>query len=165
MLDKNFFQSLANKMRRDYENHIFKKALDVTGKKFKSYSRNKTKWASILARKNQRPNIPKEGLSYGEAKKMGILQRQDPAFKSSTAPVLSGDLKNDAKSVGTKTMAKIRFAVHGEKINHLASMGRVLTSQRNPLPKSTIKIIDREVIKEIERKLPKSETRRFPFSK
>tara|TARA_Y100001963_G_scaffold49551_1_gene69514 strand:- start:1865 stop:2362 length:498 start_codon:yes stop_codon:yes gene_type:complete len=165
MLDKKFFTSLASKMRKSYVNHIFIKGKDVYGREFKGYSTNKTKWASIMARKSERAKIPKEGLSYGEAKRMGILKRQDTGYKNTTSPILSGDLMNDAKPSSTMSSAKIRFTSHGGKINNLAKMGRVLTDDKQPLPKSVINMIDREVGKEIKLKLPKSKRFKFKLGK
>ena len=158
MLDRKFFRSLSNAMRKDYVKHIFENGKDVFDKRFKTYSTNKTKWASILARKNERKKIPKEGLSYGEAKRMGILKRQASAYKNKTSPVLSGDLMNDAKSFSTNRSATIIFAKEGAKIKHLAEMKRkrVLTDKKQPLPKKVINYLNNEVDKEIKKQFPKN---------
>ena len=142
MLDKKFFTSLANKMRKDYVDHIFEKGIDVNGSKFKSYS-----------------------SKYGIRKRQNKFKRQSAAFANTTSPVLTGDLMNDAKPSSTTNSAKIRFAAHGGKINNLAKLGRVLTSDKQPLPTKVISMIDREVEKEIKLKLPKSKRFKFKFGK
>tara|TARA_R100001463_G_scaffold122309_1_gene178743 strand:+ start:3853 stop:4281 length:429 start_codon:yes stop_codon:yes gene_type:complete len=142
MLDKKFFTSLASKMRKDYVNHIFEKGRDVYGRGFKNYSKE-----------------------YGIRKRANSFKRQSGAFANKTSPVLTGDLMNDAKPSSTTSSAKIRFAAHGGKINNLAKMGRVLTDDKQPLPKSVINMIDREVGKEIKLKLPKSKRFKFKLGK
>ena len=164
MLDKNFFRSLSNRIRKDYVEHIFEKGKDVFGKKFKPYSNNPTKWASILARKNERGRIPREGISYGAAKRMGILKRQEGA-SNSTAPVLSGDFRNDAKPSHTRNSASVKFAGHGGKVNYLAKMGRKVTDDRQPFPKGVINMIEREVKREVDSKFPKNKVVRIKIKK
>ena len=156
MLDRKFFRSLSNAIRKDYVNHIFNKGKDVYGRKFKGYSTNKTKWASILARKNERKKIPKEGLSYGQAKRMGILQRQESAFANKTSPVLTGDFRDDAKSSSTAGSASVKWASYGARVEHLAKMGRKVTDKRQPFPKKVIKMIDSRVDREIKKQFPKN---------
>ena len=156
MLDRKFFRSLSNAIRKDYVNHIFNKGKDVYGRKFKGYSTNKTKWASILARKNERKKIPKEGLSYGQAKRMGILQRQESAFANKTSPVLTGDFRDDAKPSNTSNSASVKWAAYGSRVEHLAKMGRKVTDKRQPFPKKVIKMIDSRVDREIKKQFPKN---------
>ena len=156
MLDRKFFRSLSNAIRKDYVNHIFNKGKDVYGRKFKGYSTNKTKWASILARKNERKKIPKEGLSYGQAKRMGILQRQESAFANKTSPVLTGDFRDDAKPSSTAASASVKWASLGSRVEHLAKMGRKVTDDRQPFPKNIIQMIDKRVDREIKKQFPKN---------
>ena len=142
MLDKKFFTSLSNKMRKDYVELIFKKGKDVYGRGFKGYS-----------------------SEYGIKKRANKFKRQSGAFANTTSPVLTGDLMNDAKPSSTINSAKIRFAAHGGKINNLAKMGRVLTDDKQPLPKSVIAMIDREVGKAVKDKLPKNKRFKFKLGK
>ena len=159
MLDIKFMQKMSFKTRKAYVDHIFYKGKDVFGRKFKPYSRNKTKWASILARKAERGKIPKEGISYGEAKRMGILQRQRSEFASTTSPVLSGDLLNDAKPFSTPTSFGIKFASHGSKVKYLNDMKRELSSDKQPLPKKIIETIEKDVRREIAKQFSNKTTK------
>ena len=159
MLDIKFMQKMSFKTRKSYVDHIFYKGKDVFGRKFKPYSRNKTKWASILARKAERGKIPKEGISYGEAKRMGILQRQRSEFAGTTSPVLSADLLNDTKSFFTATSFGIRFAKDGHKVKHLNNMKRELSSQKQPFPKKIIETIEKDVRREIAKQFPNKTTK------
>ena len=150
---------MSLKTRKAYVDHIFYKAKDVFDKTFKTYSTNKTKWASILARKEERAKIPKEGISYGEAKKMGILQRQRAEFASTTSPVLSGDLLRDTKSFATKTSFGIRFAKDGHKVKYLNEMKRELSAKNQPFPKKILKTIEKDVGKEIAKQFKNKTTK------
>jgi len=165
MLDRAFMDKMAMKVRKRYVDHIFLKGKDVFGKKFKGYSTNVTKWASILARKNERKNIPKEGLSYGQAKKMGILKRQASAFKNSTAPVLSGDFMDDCKPYSTNNSFGVIWAAYGSRVDHLAKRDRKVTTKEQPFPEAIFKMIGIDVNKEVKRKLPKSKTIRIKIGK
>ena len=165
MLDRAFMDKMAMKVRKRYVEHIFLKGKDVFGKKFKGYSTNVTKWASILARKNERKNIPKEGLSYGQAKKMGILKRQAKAFSNSTAPVLTGDFMNDCKAFSTSNSFGIKWASFGSRVDHLAKRDRKVTTKEQPFPEAIFKMISIDVNKEVKRKLPKSKTIRIKIGK
>ena len=156
MLDAKFFRRVGPNVRDRYRKHIFQDAKDVFGKPFKAYSTNKTKWASILARKNERKKIPKEGLSYGEAKRMGILKRQASQYKNKTSPVLTSDLLRDYGLIRTSNNRfVIGWSTLGDRINHLRDMGRVLTDKIQPLPKKVINYLNSEVDKEIKKQFPK----------
>jgi hypothetical protein len=135
-----------------YKEQIFDRATDVRGNKFKGYSANKTKWASILARKNDRKKIPKEGLSYGEAKRMGILKGQWAGSKGTTAPVLTQGFKNNLRFRGaTANQFKIGWSSRGGIVNHLADLDRIVTEDRNPFPKDVVIEIERQVKREMQR--------------
>ena len=165
MLDRAFMNKMAMKVRKRYVDHIFLQGKDVFGRKFKGYSTNVTKWASILARKNERKNIPKEGLSYGQAKKRGILQRQSRAFSDSTAPVLTGDFMNDCKPFSTSNSFGIKWAAFGARVEHLAKRNRKVTTKSQPFPEPILKMIGVDINKEVKRKLPKSKTIRVKLGK
>ena len=156
---------MALKTRRRYVDHIFNKGKDVNDSNFKPYSTNVTKWASILAKKSQRKSIPKEGLSYGAAKKMGILQRQDQAFSSKTSPVLSGDFMRDCKPFSTHNSFGVKWETYGARVGHLAEMGRKVTTKLQPFPNKILKMIETDINKEIKRKKPKSKTVRIVIGK
>ena len=145
MLDRAFMNKMAMKVRKRYVEHIFLKGKDVFGKDFKSYSTNVTKWASILARKNERKKIPKEGLSYGQAKQMGILKRQASAFKNKTSPVLTGDFMNDCKPYSTNNSFGVIWAAYGSRVDHLAKMDRKVTTKAQPFPQSIFKMISDDI--------------------
>ena len=152
MLSKKFFKRLGTKALKMYKAQIFDRATDVRGNKFKGYSTNKTKWASILARKNDRKKIPKEGLSYGEAKRMGILKGQWAGSTGTKAPVLTQGFKNNFKFRGaTANQFKIGWDSRGGIVNHLAKLGRLVTTQKDPFPKDVVIEIERQVIREIKR--------------
>ena len=159
---------MALKTRKKYVDHIFEKGRDVYDKPFKPYSTNKTKLASILARKSERKNIPRGGLSYGEAKRRGILQRQSGGYAQRVTPVMTGDLKNDAKPFSTATTFGIKFAAHGGKIDVMEKMNpkRVLTHDNQPLPEDMIDSIVKDVDKEMSKdKLFKNETIKIKMKK
>jgi len=159
MLDLKFMQKMSLKTRKAYVDHIFYKGKDAFGRPFKAYSRNKTKWASILARKAERAKIPKEGISYGDAKKMGILQRQRAEFANTTSPVLTGDLLRDTKSFATATSFGIRFAKDGHKVKYLNEMKRELSAENQPFPKKILKTIEQDVGKEISKQFKNKTTK------
>ena len=149
-------QKLGDKIVKSYKKHIFDKAKDVKGKTFKQYSTNPTKWASILARKTERKKIPKGGISYGKAKKMGILTRANPKSREGTAPILSGDFKGDFQTLKVaRNRLSVGWAAHGSKVGYLKDMGRLVTTSTQPLPKHILKMIDKALKKETEGQLPK----------
>ena len=142
MLDKTFFRSLSNRIRKDYVEHIFEKGKDVFGKRYKPYSKE-----------------------YGEAKRGNKIKRQSGAFANKVTPVLTGDFMNDAKPSHTRNSASVKFASHGGKVNHLAKMGRKVTDDRQPFPKGVISMIEREVKKEVDSKFPKNKVVRIKLRK
>ena len=139
MLDSKFFRELAKDVVPMFRKHTFMDALDVKGKKFKRYS-----------------------TKYGEAKRSGILKRQATEFANSTAPVLSSDLLRDYKL--TKTMQsgfQIGFPTQGGKVLSLAKMGRIISTNADPLPKSVDNFIMKEAEKFVKKKLGKIKGRTF----
>ena len=133
MLDKKFFRSLSNVMRKDYVDEIFNKGKDVYGRKFKGYS-----------------------TEYGKSKRANEFNRQESAFANKTSPVLTGDFRDDAKPSNTSNSASVKWAAYGSRVEHLAKMGRKVTDKRQPLPKKVIKMIDSRVDREIKKQFPKN---------
>ena len=133
MLDKKFFRSLSNVMRKDYVDEIFNKGKDVYGRKFKGYS-----------------------TEYGKSKRANEFKRQSSAFANKTSPVLTGDFMNDAKPSNTSNSASVKWAAYGSRVEHLAKMGRKVTDKRQPFPKKVIKMIDSRVDREIKKQFPKN---------
>ena len=132
MLDKKFFRSLSNAIRKDYVKHIFENGKDIFGRKFKGYTQD-----------------------YGQKKTADSFPRQESAFARKTSPVLTGDFRDDCKPNHTKNSASIEWAAFGSRVNHLKNMGRLLTHDRQPLPRRIINMIDRKVGKEVEEQFPK----------
>ena len=133
MLDRKFFKSLSNTIRKDYVNHIFNKGKDVYGRSFKGYSKE-----------------------YGIRKRANEFKRQSSAFANKKSPVLTGDFMNDAKPSNTSNSASVKWAAYGSRVEHLAKMGRKVTDKRQPLPKKVIKMIDSRVDREIKKQFPKN---------
>ena len=138
MLDRKFFKSLSNAIRKDYVDHIFNKGIDVKDKKFEGY--NKTPASKL----------------YGERKRANKFKRQSSAFANKTSPVLTGDFMNDAKPSSTSGSASVKWASYGARVEHLAKMGRKVTDKRQPFPKKVIKMIDSRVDREIKKQFPKN---------
>ena len=133
MLDRKFFKSLSNAIRKDYVNHIFNKGKDVYGRSFKGYSKE-----------------------YGTRKRANEFKRQSSAFANKTSPVLTGDFMNDAKPSSTAGSASVKWAAYGSRVGSLARMGRKVTDDRQPFPKNIIKMIDKRVDREIKKQFPKN---------
>ena len=133
MLDRKFFRSLSNAIRKDYVDHIFNKGKDVYGRSFKGYSKE-----------------------YGIRKRANEFKRQSSAFANKKSPVLTGDFMNDAKPSSTSDSASVKWASFGSRIEHLSKMGRILTDDRQPFPKKVIKMIDSRVDREIKKQFPKN---------
>lgn len=133
MLDKKFFTSLANAIRKDYVKHIFDNGKDVFGKKFKGYTK-----------------------TYGQRKKNNEFRRQSSAFKNKTSPVLTGDFMNDCKPSSTKFSASVKWASFGGRVKQLANFNRKVTDDKQPFPKKIINMINSKVDKAIKNKFPKN---------
>ena len=133
MLDRKFFKSLSNAIRKDYVDHIFNKGKDVYGRSFKGYSKE-----------------------YGIRKRANDFKRQSSAFANKTSPVLTGDFMNDAKPSSTSGSASVKWAAYGSRVGSLAKMGRKVTDDRQPFPKKVIKMIDSRVDREIKKQFPKN---------
>ncbi len=148
MLDKQFFLKVGPKVRNNYRKHIFgadatgqyiQQAKDVYDKKFNTYKE-----------------------PYGSRKRADKFKRQASSFKSSTNPVLTSDLFKDFILFKTSdTGFQLSFASRGAIVKSLNDKGRVLTAEDQPLPKSTINFMLKEINTFIENKAKKT----FPKSK
>ena len=139
MLDSAFFRRLGMRVRNKLREHLFDRAKDVYGKKFKKYSKG-----------------------YGEAKRAGSLKRQAADSRNTTAPYVAGDLKNDLIFTAvTSNSVKVGWAKEGGKIKELAKRGRKVTAPNQPMPKTVISFIHREAKAEVKKKVKK----KFPDGK
>ena len=133
MIDRKFFKIGANVVAK-FREHTFEKALDINGKKFKGYS-----------------------AKYGIAKRANKLKRQASEFANSTAPVLSSDLLRDWKlRKVTNSGFSFGTVAFGDRVNHLAKMGRVISKDGKALPKEIEKYLMNEAEKYVEKKLKKT---------
>ena len=139
MLDKIFFLELSKDVVPMFRKHTSIDALDIKGKKFKRYS-----------------------TDYGIAKRAGKIFRQSTEFKDTTAPVLSSDLLRDYKLQGTSSSGfKFGFATRGGRVEHLAKMGRVISTESKPIPEKISKFVMSKAVKYVKRKLNKIKGRTF----
>ena len=139
MLDGKFFRELAKDVVPMFRKHTFMDALDVKGKKFKRYS-----------------------AKYGEAKRTGRLKRQATEFANSTAPVLSSDLLRDYKLIKTMQSGfQFGFTAQGGKVLNLAKMGRVISSEADPISNKLSKFIMKEANRYVKKRLGKIKGRTF----
>ena len=132
MIDKKFFKIGANVVAK-FREHTFNKALDINGNKFKGYS-----------------------PEYGAAKRGNKLKRQATEFANSTAPVLSSDLLRDWKlQKVTNNGFSFRTVAFGDRVKHLAKMGRVISKDSKALPDKVEQFLMREAEKYVQGKLNK----------
>ena len=137
MLDSKFFRKISADVVMKYRKHTFdpagggKGAKDVFGKPFKAYK-----------------------SSY--KKSTGNIKRQSLKFANSKAPVLTGDLLRD---YGFQKFLpngfSFGFKTEGAKVKRLAELGRVIASEKHPIPKSVEKFINKQADKYVENKLGK----------
>ena len=132
---------MSMKVRKLYESHTFNMGKDVYGNPFKPYSKK-----------------------YGKRKRANSFNAQDAAFANTTSPVLTGDLRGDSTEFSTTNSFGLRFPSHGSKFKNLKKMGRVLSAENQPLPKTILKIIEKDVGKEISKQF-KSKTTKTTFGK
>ena len=132
MIDKKFFKIGANVVAR-FREHTFNKALDINGRKFKGYS-----------------------AKYGADKRGNKLKRQATEFANSTAPVLSSDLLRDWKlRKVTDSGFSFGTVAFGDKVKHLAKMGRVISKENKALPDSVAKYLMDQADKYVKKELKK----------
>ena len=133
MIDKKFFKIGSNVVAK-FREHTFEKALDINGNKFKGYS-----------------------TKYGADKRGNKLKRQASEFANSTAPVLSSDLLRDWKlRKVTNNGFSFGTVAFGDRVKHLAKMGRVISKDGKELPKPVHQFLMREADKYVQRKLDKN---------
>ena len=133
MLDYKFFFKLQDDVVPMFRKHTFMKALDVFGKPFKKYS-----------------------AAYEKSKKAGKIFRQASEFKDSRAPVLTSDLLKDWKLWGT-TLTGFKFGTmdFGGTVESLANKGRVISSEKKPLPDHISRFIMKRANSYVTKKLGK----------
>ena len=144
MLDGRFFRKVAPNVRDRYREHIFGKGKDVFGKGFKNYT-----------------------TKYGQRKRANKFKRQASQYANSTAPVLTSDFLRDYSLIRMSSGGfQLGWTSFGARVKHLADKGRVVTSSRQPLPKDTVKAMERDIKVYIDKhKLPKSKTTRYKIGK
>ena len=143
MLTKKFFDRLGKKAFKMYKAHIWVNQTDVKGNKFRGYRE-----------------------PYGSLKRANKLKRQSAASAGSKAPILTGDFKNDLIFKGASTNGfKFSWNSRGARVNHLADMNRDVTTKDTPFPSGVGIEIDRQVIREIKRTLPKSKLHKIVLGK
>ena len=138
MLDKAFFSKLGAEVSMKFLKHIFDPAgggsgaKDVYGKVYKSYS-----------------------SGYDKAKKTGGLKGidgkpQDPKFKSSKAPVLTGDLMRSFKTTGALSEGfGFGTITRRGRVKKLIDMGRPVSTNEKPVPDEVAKFIMQEMTKDV----------------
>ena len=138
MLDKRFWMKIATEVVSKYNVHIFgtkskgMKAKDVFGKDYPDYK------------------------DKGKAKKKGTGHRQREAYKNSKAPVYSGDLMNDFQLRKTKSSGfSFGTTVWGSKVKRLLEQDRVISSEKQPIPKEIISFINKEADKYVKKQFRK----------
>jgi len=132
MVDKKFFKIGTNVVAK-FRRHTFEKALDINGNKFKGYS-----------------------TKYGADKRGNKLKRQASEFAGSTAPVLSSDLLRDWKlRKVTNNGFSFGTVAFGDRVKHLAKMGRVISKDSKALPDKVEQFLMREAEKYVQGKLNK----------
>ena len=112
MLDRKDFIKIGDNVRDNYRTHIFTKGLDVNNKKFKGYKE-----------------------PYGSMKRGNKFKLQSSKYANSTAPVLTESLLEDYSLVRTTSGGfQIGWIKSGRVVDSLNKRGRVLTSNKRPLP-------------------------------
>ena len=143
MLSKKFFDRLGKKALKMYKYHIFERGIDVKENRFRGYSE-----------------------PYGSLKRANKLKSQSAESANSKAPILTGAFRNDLIFKGATTNGfKFSWNSRGQIVNYLADMKRFVTTDKTPLPKDVGIEIDRQVIREIKRTLPKSKLHKIVLGK
>jgi len=143
MLSKKFFDRLGKKALKMYKYHIFERGIDVKENRFRGYSE-----------------------PYGSLKRANKLNGQWAGSANKKAPIVTKAFYNDLMLKGATTNGfKFEWNARGQIVNHLADMGRLVTTEKNPLPKDVGIEIDRQVIREIKRTLPKSKLHKIVLGK
>ena len=134
MLDKKFFLKYGPDVVSKFRKHPFQDAKDVFDKPFNKYS-----------------------TEYGENKRANTFKRQASKYATSTAPVLTSDLLRDFKMITKPNKNGFAFGTvaHGGKVLALEKMGRVITTDKRPIPKDIEKWLLRMANKYIDKNLKK----------
>ena len=132
MLDHQYFKKVGTKVRDKYRTHIFTKAKDVYGSKFKGYKE-----------------------PYKTLKQSGKLKRQSGSSAGTTAPIVTTDLLRDFGTVykTSSTGFQMGWSSLGARVEYLKKMGRVLTAENKALPDSIANFLEVESDKYIKKKL------------
>lgn len=140
MLDRKFFREISADVVMKYRKHIFdpagggSSAKQVDGKSYPNYT-----------------------IKYSQRKTARKFKRQDDKFAGSKAPVLSGDLLKDYQFGNyIKNGFRFGFISEGAKAKRLNDTGRLLSTDKHPIPKSVEKFIMREADKYVKRELGKT---------
>ena len=143
MLDATFFRRVGPNVRDRYREHIFGKAKDVFGRKFKGYSKE-----------------------YGSMKRANKFKRQASKYANTTAPVLTSDLLRDFSLVRVSPNGfQLGWTTYGARVQSLANKKRFLSTKQQPLPKGVINYMMKQAEpytdKKLKRIIPKSKTIRI----
>jgi hypothetical protein len=134
MISIKAYERIGFKALRMFKDIIFSKQKDVKGNKFKRY-----------------------GKKYGERKRAGELPLQTPPTKTTRAPIVSGNFKNDFQfRKATKNGFRLGWASYGQIVKGLNKMGRQVTTKDDPFPKDVMHMIDRQLDLEIKKALGKT---------
>ena len=143
MFSKKFFDRLGKKIIKMYKAHIFDRAKDVKGNGFRGYSQK-----------------------YGEMKREGSLSRQWTGSTGTTAPMVTKDFYNDLKlRKSSATGFVLGWDSYGGRVNYLGDMNRLITTDDQPLDKDSINEINRQVLREIVRVMPKHKHHKIVLGK
>ena len=142
MLDTKFWLRVGPNVRDRYREHIFGKAKDVFGRKFKGYSKE-----------------------YGSMKRANKFKRQASKYANTTAPVLTSDLLRDFSLIKSTNGFSIGWTTYGARVEHLADRKRFLSTKQQPLPKGVINYMMKQAEpytdKKLKKIMPKSKTIRI----
>ena len=106
---------------------------------------------------NKQPFPKYTSKSYQNRKQTNKLKRQASEFANSTAPVLSSDLLRDWKlRKVTNNGFSFGTTAFGDRVEHLAKMGRVISKDGKELPKDVERFLMHEADKYVQKKLDKT---------
>lgn len=132
MLDSKFFLKYGPDVVAKFRKHTFMEGKDVYGKPFKPYSQE-----------------------YGEAKRANSIKGQATEFANKVSPVLRSDLMRDFKMIVNPSKKGFSFGTvaHGGKVLSLEKMGRVITTDAQPVPDDIAKWFVKMANKYVDKKL------------
>tara|TARA_Y100000593_G_C4305778_1_gene335664 strand:+ start:1813 stop:2289 length:477 start_codon:yes stop_codon:yes gene_type:complete len=151
MLDRKFFRKISADVVMKYRKHIF----DPAGGGAKAKMVNDRNYPDYKTTKGKNESLYKKRKQSGKIKVNG--KPQDLKFAKHNAPVLTGDLFKD---YGFQKLLSNGFSFgfkdEGAKVKRLNDSGRLLSTDRNPIPKSVEKFIMHEAGKYVEKELGKN---------